>query len=425
MVPTAGQTPFFALPLELRQLIYESVLASPLHGPELLRTCREIFAEAHEFLFERPLSFQGQLALFRWLDQVPPKFLPHVKKLSLSLQDVDLRSLVDTSALVHHPGDPPRLLTWDLYETELERLCIALRRLPKVLKISVKATTGRQSFLYREFLRRFLVELSLLLPELVDIDLGGNFHHQDLTFLSGFKKLQVLSFDGFSASSPVETARILSGLECLTTLSLVSQNTLLTPDSHTHSSFTTKLHSLTGGVINAIDQLRIFSVTEIIPASAPSLFFTPEVLVALSDKRRLKKIQVCLSQAPNNETMAALENFLQNTHVTILELDWPQLDPHMWKTFSLIPRDLETLWVRAKDTADALKIIWYVTKSREAGYSHALNELVILRSTQSSVDSVSVDRKDSCTGVVECDSSRVSLCSNTPVYPYQHAHILP
>lgn len=419
MTLRAAQTALFTLPLELRELIYRAVVASPLQGPQLLQTCREIYEEAYKCLFERPIIFRGQVALFDWLNQVPRKFLSHVKEVSLTVQDIDLKSLLDATALVHHPGDPPRLLTWNLYEAELGRLSSALKQLPNVKRISIAATTGRQSFLYREFLRQFLVELSLLYPELVDIHLSGNFHHQELTFLGGFTKLRFLSFDGFSASSPIETARILSGLEHLTDLSLVSQSTLLTPDTHTHSSFTTKRQSLTGGVVKTIDSLRTFSVTEIVPESAPSLFFTPEVLIALAEHRCLKKIQVCLSQAPDNDTLAALETFLRKTHILILELDWPKLDPHVLETFSLIPECLETLWVRAKDKADAFEIIWSISECREAGDHNALNELVILRS----MDSTVADRKDSCAESVGYDPDRVSPHSDSQFYHTQHVNV--
>ncbi|KAF2633904.1 hypothetical protein BU25DRAFT_14768 [Macroventuria anomochaeta] len=403
MIVPADQTPLFTLPLELRQLVYKAVLASPLHGPELLQTCQEIHLEAHKFLFARPLSFRSQEALFDWLDRVPKKYLPQVKELSLNIQDVDLRSLLKASALISHPGDPPRLLTWNIYEAELDKLFHALEQLPKVQKITIRAVSGRQSFLYREFLQKFLRLLGSLYPNLLDLGLEGNLHHQDLSFISSFTRLQAFLFDGFSASSPSDTARILSELGYLKCLSLVSQSTMLTPGSQTRSGFTAKRQSLTGGVVNRIDSLKCFSITEIIPISAPTLFFTPEVLTSLHNHQSLKVIKVCLSQAPNNETMAAFESFLENTHIKILELDWPQLDPHVLETFSLIPDGLEKLWIRARSAADAFYIIWSIAESRNAGDLHALSELNLLRSTQTydDITPATNDRKDSGTGEVE------------------------
>lgn len=421
-----AQTPLFTLPLELRQLVYRAVLTSPLHGAELLRTCREIHFEAREFLFERPLSFRSQVALFDWLSSVPQKYVDRVRELSLNIQDVDLRSLLTASALVNHPGDPPRLLTWDLYEAELDRLLHALKKLSNVQNITIRAISGRQSFLYREFLQKSLRVLGFLFPDLLNLSLEGNLHHQELSFLSAFTKLQAFSFDGFSASSPSETASVLSGLEQLTSLSLVSQSTMLTPDSRTSSSFTTRRQSLTGGVVNTIDNLKCFSVTEIIPVSAPTLFFTPEVLKSLHNHQGLKVIRVCLSQAPDDETMAALEVFLENTHIKTLELDWPQLDPHVLVTFSLIPDGLEELEIRAKSAADAFEIIWSIAESRDAGDLRALKELILLRSTRTydDITPAANDRKDSGTGEVADDRITVSV-TNRQTYALGDALTLP
>jgi len=407
----ADQTPFFRLPLELRQLIYNAVLASPLHGTALLQTCREIYSEAHKFLYERPLDFRSQVALFNWLEQVPHKYLSQVKELSLNLQDVDLRSLLKASALISHPGDPPRLLTWDLYEAELSKLQHALRQLPEIRKLRIRAVVGRQSFLYREFLQKVLTLSSSVYPGLLDIQLEGNLHHQKLSFLSGFTNLQAISFDGFSASPPIEMAKIFSDLKHLTSLSLVSESAMLEPHSYTHSSFTTRSQSLTGRVVDTIDNLKYFSVTETTSNFAPPLFFTPEVLASLHNHQGLKVFRVCLSQAPGDETLGALESFLENTQIKVLELDWPRLSPNMLETFLLIPESLETVWVRVGSVADALGIIGTIAVRREAGDLRALSELILLRSTKTydAISPLTSERKDSGTGHAEDYMDGVSL----------------
>lgn len=415
----AGQTPLLTLPLELRELVYRAVLTSPLHGPDLLRTCREIYLEAHKFVFERPVSFRSQVALFEWLQFVPQKHVDRVTELSLGVQDVDLRSLLTASALVSHPGDPPRLLTWDLYEAELDRLLHTLKKFSNVRKITIRVITGRQSFLYREFLRKFLRVLGFLFPDLLDLSLEGNLHHQELSFLSAFSRLQAFSFDGFSASSPSETATVLSGLEQLTSLSLVSQSTLLTLDSQTRSTFTIRHQSLTGRVVNTIDSLKCFSVTELIPISAPTLFFTPEVLTSLQHHQGLKVVRVSLSQTPNDETMAALQTFLAHTHIRELELDWPRLDAHVLETFPLVPATLERLWVRAKSAADAFDIIGCVAERRSAGELAALVELVLVRSTRhyDDVAPTASDRKDSGIGKLVDEAGAVSRARCACAWP--------
>jgi hypothetical protein len=409
MVSAVDQTILFTLPIELRQLIYKQVLASPLHGTELLATCRDIYMEAHEILFERPLEFRGQSVLFNWLDTVPHKPLSQTKELSITIQEADLSSLLVVPALIHHPSDPPRLLTWELYETELQKLYSALGHLPRIEAITIRTIVGRQSFLYRKFLRKFLALATLRYPHLLAITLEGNFHHQDLTFLSGFKYLQGLSFDGVSASSPMETVQILSGLKHFTSLSIVSQNTMLAPKSHSRYTYNSKSQSLIGGAVSTIDQLKAFLVTEVMPVSAPSLFLTSKFLTPLCNHQGLNDFRVCLSQAPSNETVLALEDFLGTTRIRVLSLDWPHLDSDVLKTFSLISECLKILWIRATSATDAFEIIWHIAENRDAGNYHALTELVILRSSQSYNDIAHMnDRKDSGAGSAQCGDNKVS-----------------
>jgi hypothetical protein len=403
MVSAVDQTILFTLPIELRQLIYREVLASPLHGPELLATCRDIYMEAHEILFERPLGFRSQSVLFDWLDKVPHKPLSQPKELSITIQEADLRSLLVVPALIHHPSDPP-----------LQKLYSALGHLPRIETITIRTIVGRQSFLYREFFRKFLVLATLRYPHLLAITLEGNFHHQDLAFLSGFKYLQRLSFDGVSASSPMETVQILSGLKHFTNLSIVSQNTMLAPKPHSRCNFTSKSQSPTGGAVSTIDQLKAFLVTEVTPVSAPSLFLTSKFLTPLCNHQGLKDFKVCLSQAPSNDTVLALEEFFGTTRIRVLNLDWPHLGSNVLETFSLIPECLETLWIRARSATDAFEIIWHIAENRDAGNYHALTELVVLRSTQFYKDIAPTnDRKDSGTGSIQCDDNIVSYLLRT------------
>jgi hypothetical protein len=266
--------------------------------------------------------------------------------------------------------------------------------------------------------------LGSLYPNLLDLALEGDFHHQDLSFLSSFTKLQAFSYDGFSASSPRETVRILSNLERLTSLSLISQNTSLTPDLQMRGGHTTKQQSFTGNVVNTIDNLTCFSVTEMIPPSAPILFFTPELLNSLHSHRSLQSINICLSQAPNHETMAALESFLNRTHIEILELDWPDLDPAIFETFSLFPEYLEKFWVRARSAANAFDIIWSFTEKRKVGNVRALTELVLVRSTPiyDAVSPAIGDRKDS--GIEEADVDFQAVSVPLLLHLYYHRQYL-
>jgi hypothetical protein len=250
--------------------------------------------------------------------------------------------------------------------------------------------------------------LGSLYPNLQDLRLEGNLHHQDLKFLSRLDQLQSFSFDGFSSSSPTETANVLASLENLTKLSLVSHSAMLTPENHLHSYFTANRPSLTGDVVRTINKLASFSVTERTPEFSPTLFFTPEVLASLHHHKALNSLSVSLSQAPDNEVLLSLEEFLETSSIEELELDWPDLDPLVLETYTLLPDCLKVLWVRAASAADAFEILWSVVESRGEGDFGALTKIVLVRS-RSKYGGVIGDQKHGGNTGVDYSPESVSL----------------
>lgn len=371
---------FLTIPLELREQIYKEVLSKPSHGFAFLRTCREIYTEAHKYLFHRPLHFRSQATFYEWLEYIPSQHLHQVAEIRIELQDVDLGPLL-APASSSEPTTTPRLLAWELYEKDLERLESSLRSLPNLKTLTIGALPERQTFLYREYLSKFIKLLSSVWPGLQGLTLEGNFHHQSLSFLSSLPKLQSLSFDGFSSSSATEMAGILAGLHRLENLSLVSQHGLLTPTTCIHSDFTSQLQSFTGNVLRTMNQLASLSVRERIhSAASPALFFTPEMLASLHCHSTLNSLTICMSQAPNPETLEAFEAFLKLAPIKHLELDWPSLELQVLNDYEMFPPSLKYLWVRVSSMATTFEILYTVFESREAGDMLDLRKIILLRS---------------------------------------------
>jgi hypothetical protein len=373
--------PILTLPLELRELIYKDVLSSPSQGSQLLRVCREIYSEAHKYLFHRPILFCGQTALYRWLDQVPAKFLHHVTDITLELRDVDLRPLLNPASSPALTSSMPRLLAWELHEMELDRLSSALGRLRNIKTLTIRALAERQSFLYREFLTRVLESLGSLYPKLASLTLEGSFHNQSLSFLSSLEELESLSFDGFSLSSPTETATIFSNLTHLTNLSVISQQTQPAPTTHVHSNLDSKRQSLPTPILLAMKQLASLSVTESMhPTTIPPLFFTLEVLNSLRDHSTLNSLTIRLSRAPSNEMLEAFEYFLDSASgIERLELDWPGLESSVLEAYSLLTESLKEFWVRCESTETAFDILYTVLENLEEGDLQRLKRVGLVK----------------------------------------------
>ncbi|KAF2026186.1 hypothetical protein EK21DRAFT_103439 [Setomelanomma holmii] len=392
-------SPFFGLPLELREQVYRDVLASPSSAPAILSTCREFNTEALKFLYQRPLHFRSQCRLLKWLHSTPHHLLTQVTDISLRIQDVDLKSILVSEDTVDSARDPNQLQTWQLYQAELDELRQAFCKLPSIKAFGIRASPNQQSFLYRDFITAVLDLLVASFSDLLEMRLEGDLHHQDMTFLSRLQSLSSFTFDGFSASTPTETASILASLTSLRSLSLTSQYAILTPITRRHSAFTAKRQSFTGEVARTMSRLASFSVTEMFPTATPTLFFTSEILTSLHDHSTLNSLSVRLSHTPDTEALKALENFLERSRIKRLELDWPDLHPFVLEEFKLLTDNLNYLRVRARTEAYAFDILWSIAETRGAGELQGLRKVVLIRPflTHEGVASKVCDRKDSGT----------------------------
>ncbi|KAF2444715.1 hypothetical protein P171DRAFT_443698 [Karstenula rhodostoma CBS 690.94] len=370
-------TSLFALPLEIRELIYQDILMDPSQGPGILQTCHEVHAEAHKFLYQRPIVFRSQAVLNDWLAERPQHVLKNVHEISLELQDVDLTPLLISDLSTDSSGRTRSLRTWELYEEELDALDQAFTMFPNITTLSIRATSGRQTHLYEEFMAKVLQMLTCHWPLLQDLSLEGNMHNQNLGVLKDLNALTAFSFDGFCGSKPAATAAILSKLG-LTRMSIVSQPDLLTPTHGQHSSLTSKTQSFDSSVLGSIAQLAYLSISErVSSATSSALFFTSEILGSLHSHKTLSTLSLRLSHAPDEDTLDALNEFLKKSvSVDRLELDWPHLDPAI---LYILTNRLKCLWIRAASSWIASDILGTLLESREDGGVQKLRRVVLVR----------------------------------------------
>jgi hypothetical protein len=396
MAQSGYGSPFFNLPLELREQIYRDTLTSPDQGPELLRTCRQLKTEARKFLYQRRIEFANQIDMYRWLDMTPEKLRSQVTDISLYVQDPDLRSVLDLNASISQSTLSGHLLTCDLYAVELRDIKTALSRLPNVKAITIRALPGRQSYLYRDFLTAFLDSLHSIYPTLSNLILEGNLHRQRLDFVGRLAALQSFSFDGYSVSSAAELTKTLGSLEHLRNFSLISQRVVLKPSSSTtHPGFTGKPGFLTGDAMRTIDQLASTERATIPFTNAVSIL---DVLDAVQRLQGLKSFSVSLSHTPDNEVMAALGRCLGSCMIERLELDWPNLQAEALEEYSLVQRCVKNLWIRVGSANGAFKVLLYIVERRRSHHLEELRKLVLIRSSKDNISGRVIamgNRKDS------------------------------
>ncbi|KAF2731771.1 hypothetical protein EJ04DRAFT_566558 [Polyplosphaeria fusca] len=367
-MPSSNKTPpLLTIPLELREAIYKELLSNSVNGPQLLRTCREIYEEARKFLYQRPLIFSRRSALQEWLDVTPYDAQLYVADLTIELQDVDLSPLLDQPDNLSK-ANPTRLQTWKLYDREERKLRELLLKFPNLRALTIRPIQDQQSSLYQEFLRGFLKALGSIFPNLHDLCLEGNFHHQSLSFLVSLVRLQSFTFDGFSSSTPQNTADIFSRLADLTNLSVKTQ-------------------SFTEHAVRNMGRLSSFSLLEpTSPTNIPSLFFTTKLLAALRDQSAFTSLTLVFSCAPDGQLIQALEGLLRSSSIAYLRLDWPSLDPSIMTQHDLLPSSLKEIWIRTASMEMASNGLQTILARQKAGNASSLRRVVFIRKARDASD---------------------------------------
>ncbi|OCL11703.1 hypothetical protein AOQ84DRAFT_180532 [Glonium stellatum] len=353
--------PILSLPLELREQIYGDVLLYSRKDAQFLRVCHQIYMEAQPFIFKRHLKFISQAELHRWLGIVDTQNLHHVTSISLQLQDIDLSPLL--SPLPNQ--DAPQLLCWDLYEKELENLARALRKLPNIRSFAILKPKPSQmhSYLYREFLCSFSALVGKCYLKLRHLTLHED--QQTLAFLVSMQSLRKFRFSGSSITSPAETLSILSQMPQLTELEIFTQPHVKLVGEYRPDPSYGRYQSLTPDVLRSIRPLKSFAIHERsgLDVSATA-FFNPAIFDALRDSHgfSLRTLRLSLDFTPDLSSFSAFRQFITESSVQHLEIDWPDLEPEALD--GLLPRSLRSLCVSVESSTSAFDVIWEIIRSK-------------------------------------------------------------
>ncbi|KAH7400614.1 hypothetical protein DE146DRAFT_467793 [Phaeosphaeria sp. MPI-PUGE-AT-0046c] len=372
-----GPSRLFILPLELREEVYKSALASSAYGTAVLQTCREIHVEARKFLYQRPLVFRDQEVWFMWLNQTPAELLGNVSEMALHVQDVNLKPILETSN--YQPSrQSPRLLTAELYQENSDKVKKALILLPNLKRLTIRTPSCRPSHLFCELVTQILASIGPSCPHLSQIRLEGNFRHHTLGFLSTMTNLNSLALEGSSVSSPESTAKILSTLPQLTSLSLISDGAPISSEPTQYRACTTQRYSFNGETLRKVLNLDLLSITENGPSRA---CFMTKALDALHSHTTLKRLCLRLAYTPDTTIFTSMTKFLERSPIEHLELDWPNVQALELQRHHLLGSNLVTFWVRIESASSALEVLRYLVQSRQER-CYQLQEVVLVRSAQ-------------------------------------------
>lgn len=348
--------------------------------------------ESQKYLFQGDLKFGDQYEFSDWLGRIGPQNRSHVIQIDVSIQDIDLRSLLYADTSLEDGRSSPQLLTHDLYETELARLRNALAQLPNVKILTIRALSGRQSFLYRDFLANILNSLSSTYPHLTDLTLEGNLQHQRLSFLGNMDHVQHFTFNGVCADSATEFADTLVKLKHLRHLGLNTKGTTSEPMTPVSSLFTIEKESGASWQTPTSSQSTSNTATSPSPECSHSMSSLSDTLDIL-DKGMPQSLSIAMSYTPDMNTLESLQTCLERSAIERLELDWPQLRSEVLEDYVFGSGNLKRLWLRVCSIGDVQDILCAILKCQRVNELFSLKTLVLVR--HANAYSEANDRKDS------------------------------
>lgn len=317
-----------ALPLELREEIYQNIFSCPDKDVQVLRTCRQIFSEAQPFLFKGPLTFASQYELYEWLETVGPQHLSHVVDVRMCLADVDLSSVLKGN--LQQPGAFPTYM--DLYKHELDNLSVALQKLPNVVNLTIDKPKPTRSRLFQDLYSRFLHIVGDQWPNLRRLTLNDN--QVPLAFIQSFPNLRHLCCIGHSSGGDSDAASIFSSMPHLAEVELVLWPWMRTSSDRRNSmaDLVSNTQALTSLTLHETQNRR-----EMSPA-----FSIRDIMEALHQVHldTLQVLRITLNSVPDPTTLEALFGFLAGSSVKHLELVWPEQSSNFVES---LPCSLEVL----------------------------------------------------------------------------------
>jgi hypothetical protein len=327
----------FELPEALRQRIYEGVLSDGRNTIPLLQTCRRIFAEVQPLVLDAPITFHSQYDLVEWMGIVGTTYAKGVKKLNLTIQDLEVLPTSRDSGHLSWPS----LSLLELYQSEAEKVVELLSRLPAITELSLLKPDTVRSYLYTDYYLAILRRVTADLPHLNAI----KFHSDEypLYFVKVLPNLRRLSFTGYSRNSPMETSGMLSRLRHLEELEIILPNTPTVFGGLEVETALPRTQSLTREVIRDLRGLKSFTLREREDQYNPSpVFCTSRFIQALDSTHRasLQQLKIDLDFVPDVACQRAIRALCASSTLKHVDIVWPRMRGDLLNS---LPKSLITL----------------------------------------------------------------------------------
>lgn len=290
----------------------------------LLCVCRQLYEEARESFYRRPLICRSQEELVRFVQTRPDELLQKITNIRLYLQEVESEvmqpflariSVGDSVVTERHP-----------YVVEKRRIINALARLPNITNFSLLSSHSlAQSAPSSSVLSGIIAMATSQYTTLQKLRI--DFYSCNLASLATCRELISLQLVGFSETNAVRTAEILSGLGSLDSLSIIGhRRELRMRQAHGHQSKI--VQSIDHYVLNRIRPLKRLVIKEAADAKSGNVFLTTKMLASLYDRHNesLRALHISSTLILDPTFTTFLEALLMETpNIRELALTWPSM----------------------------------------------------------------------------------------------------
>lgn len=338
---------FDKLPLEIRQQVYEHVLATTPYGNTgLLRVCSRIYFEARQYLFKRPVTFQSQSDLLQWVHSVPQEHLFHVTTVQLRLIDMGSDELFRifkrhlTLSKTVSMSDSPLISPYqEECDRQIAKIEAALRSLPNIYDFTILQPDPSASSTCLYMHTTFLSLVARLYPRLRKLTLHAT--KISLSPLRFYKHLRSLTFCGWSTSTPSETALALQQMPSLQAIEVFGPPPGLAFEQRPGYTGALRVQSFTSEVLRSIHPLRSFAIWDLQRDPYDNRpFLTDDLFDALGTYHSsLRTLKICTKSRPWTD-FEEFAGYLRDSSLSRLECMW---DSTVLGIADILPRSLETL----------------------------------------------------------------------------------
>ena len=359
----AGESRFLKLPLEVRLHLYELMLTfSCREHVNLLCVNKQVYGEARESFYQRPLCLASQYDLVEFAARCSANARRSFKALHLQLEEIRPEFMQEFLAGITS-GNPVQARRHP-YVLEIDRVTAALSEFPGVIHLELlRPTDVRKSLPSSIVTTQVLQWIAQNYTRLQSIKLDAEECHIDC--FGSLTKLRSIRLTGYSETSSLRTADVLSRISGLEEL-IVTGPAHNLQASQQHVWQPRVVQSIAHHTLQRIRPLKRLTLVENTDTRMDSDgLLTSRMIKALFEvhQESLKVLKISSRFPPKTAFVKYLSAFLlEATNVETLSLTWPEME----LTFvDCIPNSVRRLELavtsrdEARATLDRLQLMAY------------------------------------------------------------------